>query len=452
MHRQLSKFGLAAVILFITSMSSADENSSLWRVTFDTNWLGPVETHLRIEKDADAVRATSLSGAVALLSELPGDHRIDDGLVVFEATSLEDGTYAGTIIAPWSEGALTLTIDGEKISGSVDGGAFNGSLTGARVSEVTAIRDYPAILATFDDVVASKIFAPEDLNDKAYLEFRKTLGNIAAVATDDFDLLFGFHWSWKNAPFSHFQLKRSHQSAEEMFGFFDQYRVGFEAATVEFDGDTAILKVRTMMGADTIEQIEAAYERIADQGSKTLIIDLRENSGGAFAVKPLVEHVIDEPLDAGFFLSQVWNRDHDQPPTAAEALAAPLWHGWSIASFWKDVQEMDILRVQFQPAEPNFDGDVFVLLDEKSASATELAADALRASGVATLVGRRTAGEMLSQSMFDVGEKFVVSLPVADYYSLKHGRIEGQGVPVDIVSNPAEALDVAQSLPSSHSN
>ena len=64
--------------------------------------------------------------------------------------------------------------------------------------------------------------------------------------------------SWKNAPFSHFQLKRSHQNAEEMFGFFDQYRVGFDAATVEFDGDTAILKVRTMMGADTIEQIEAA--------------------------------------------------------------------------------------------------------------------------------------------------------------------------------------------------
>ena len=452
MHRRLLKFGLATIILFITGLSAADENNSLWRVTFDTNWLGPAEAHLRLEKNGGTVRGTSLSGAGAILSELPGDHEINDGLVAFQVQRQEDGTYTGAFTAPWSEGELALTIDGDQISGSVDGGAFNGSLTGERVSEATAIRDYAAILATFDAVVASKIFAPEDLNDTAYLEFRKILGDIAAVATDDFDLLFGFHWSWKSAPFSHFQLKRSHQNAEEMFGFFDQYRVGFDAATVEFDGDTAILKVRTMMGADTIEQIEAAYERIADQGSKTLIIDLRGNSGGAFAVKPLVEHVIDEPLDAGFFLSQVWNRDHDQPPTTAEALAAPLWHGWSIISFWKDVQEKDILRVQFQPAEPNFDGDVFVLLDDKSASATELAADALRASGVATLVGRRTAGEMLSQSMFDVGEKFVVSLPVADYYSLKHGRIEGQGVPMDVESNPAEALDVAQSLPSSQSN
>jgi len=206
------------------------------------------------------------------------------------------------------------------------------------------------------------------------------------------------------------------------------------------------------MGADTIEQIEAAYERIAERGSKKLVIDLRENGGGAFAVKPLVEHVIDEPLDAGFFLSQIWNRDHDRVPTTDEALAAPPWEGWSIISFWKSVQQRDILRLQFHPAEPNFDGPVYVLLDGRSASATELAADALRASGLVTLVGQRSAGEMLSQSMFDVAEGFVVSLPVADYYSIEHGRIEGQGVPVDVEVDPATALEVAQSLPSIHSN
>jgi C-terminal processing protease CtpA/Prc len=269
------------------------------------------------------------------------------------------------------------------------------------------------------------------------------MGRIAAAAADDLDMLLGFHLAWQNEPFSHFSLKRSLLPAEQMFAMFDAYRVGFEAATVEFEGGVAILTVRTMMGADTIEQIEAAYERIDAEDPLALVIDLRGNSGGAFAVKPLVEHVIDRPLDAGYFLSQAWSREHDRLPTSAEIMAADAWQGWSIVSFWKAVQELAILRVQFRPADPNFDGPVYVLLDGSTASAAEMAADALRASGVATLVGETSAGEMLSQSMFDVGGGFIVSLPVADYYSTRHGRIEGKGVPADLPVDAATALDVA---------
>ena len=441
-----------AFLLIASSTAVAGGEPTLWRVTFETRWLGPVEAHVELTRDADLIRGKSQSGAVPLLQSLQGDHNVDDGLIVFEARPSDDGAFMGTFIAPWREGELKLNITGATLEGTVEGGAFAGTLSGKRIEQATPIRDYAAILDAFDKVVAAKLFSPNDLQEPGYLEFRKALGEIAAVAKDDLDFLFGFKWAWDSDPFSHFELKRSHQTAEEMFSFFDSYRVGFDAATVEFDGDTAILKVRTMMGADTIEQIEAAYVRIAEQGSTRLIIDLRENGGGAFAVKPLIEHVIDEPLDAGFFLSQVWNRDHDRLPTASEALAAAPWEGWSIISFWKNVQEQDILRVQFHPAEPNFDGAVYVLLDSISASATELAADALRASGIATLVGQRSAGEMLSQSMFDVADGFMVSLPVADYYSIKHGRIEGQGVPVDVAVDPATAVEVAQSLPSNHSN
>ena len=53
---------------------------------------------------------------------------------------------------------------------------------------------------------------------------------------------------------------------------------------------------------------------------------------------------------------------------------------------------------------------------------------------------------MLSQSMFDVADGFIVSLPVADYYSVAHGRIEGAGVPVDVEASSAQALEVAKQL------
>ena len=80
------------------------------------------------------------------------------------------------------------------------------------------------------------------------------------------------------------------------------------------------------------------------------------------------------------------------------------------------------------------------------ASAAEMAADAFRASGIATLVGERTAGEMLSQSMFDIADGFIVTLPVADFYSMQHGRIEGVGVQAHIGSSSEKALETAKEL------
>lgn len=422
------------------------DDTSIWHVTLNSQHLGPVEFHLEIAADGSGIRGRSLSGATAILGQLPGERRIATGLMAFAASTTDDGSHEGRITAPWQDGSIKLTFSADSLEGRVDDGIFSGAFSGRRVAAAGRLRDYPAILDAFDDVVATKVYAPADLDEPGYRDFRRRLAEVVEAATDDLDLLFGFRWLWQNDPFSHFQLRRSPQTAAEMFAMFDNYRVGFEAATVEFDGDVALLTVRTMMGADTIEQIEAAYDRIAEQQPGALIIDLRGNGGGAFAVKPLVEHVIDEPLDAGFFISQVWNRKHDDLPDRAAVLSSAPWEGWSIIAFWEAVQDSDILRIRFQPAEPNFDGEVVVLIDERSASATELAADALRASGLATLVGQRSAGEMLSQSMFDVADGFIVSLPVADYYSVAHGRIEGTGVPVDVDAEAGQALEAARAL------
>ncbi len=445
---------MTLTVLLANSLAVA-ANTSIWHVQLDSRSLGPVEFHLEIKHSESGLSGRSLSGSLPLLHAIPGEHDISNGLMAFEAQRDDEGTYRGEVIAPWTGGVVELRLDDDQFEGRIDDGIFAGSVSGKRVARATTLRDYPAILEDFDSVVSAKLFSPDDLQRDSYLIFRTKLGQVAEIATDDLDLLFGFRWLWQDDPFSHFQFKRSAQSAAEMFAFFDNYRVGFEAATVEFADDVAILTVRTMMGADTIEQIDAAFDRIAEEEPGALIVDLRGNGGGAFAVKPLVEHVIDEPVDAGFFISQVWGRSHDKVPSASEVLETVPWEGWSIIAFWQAVQESDIVRLRFNPTGPNFDGPVFILLDEHSASATELAADAFRSSGVATLIGKRSAGEMLSQSMFDIRDGFLVSLPVADYYSIAHGRIEGAGVPVDIEAEPDQALAVAMDLvqnPSSRRN
>ena len=49
-------------------------------------------------------------------------------------------------------------------------------------------------------------------------------------------------------------------------------------------GKIPIMEVKTMMGVDTIEQINEAYKQIDAKNPQALIIDLRNNEGGAFAI------------------------------------------------------------------------------------------------------------------------------------------------------------------------
>ena len=440
---------LFVAMVFTGAAVAGDLDGAIFRVTLESGPLGPLETQLVFEEAAGAVRARSLSGALGPIRDLPGARGaatdLSSALFALEASPAGEG-YAGSLVAPWTEAVVRFALSGDRIEGTIEGGLFGGSFAGARAAEVRRLRDYPSILEAFDTVVRAKIFDPRDLETEAYRVFRERLGAVGAVARDDLDLVLGFRFGWTNDPFSHFELRRSAAPAEAMMKHFDGFRVGQQAARVELDGDLAVLRVDTMMGNDTIEYVEAAYDQIARAGSRALIVDLRGNEGGAFAVKPLLEHVIDEPMDAGYFMSQKWNGVHDRLPSAEELGALEPWTGWSVSAFWRSVQDEGLVRIRMTPAQPNFDGPVFVVVDGRSASATELAADGFRASGLATLVGEQTMGHMLSQSFFDVTDGYLVSLPVADYCSVTHGRIEGVGVPVDVEAPSDVALDRARAL------
>ena len=52
---------------------------------------------------------------------------------------------------------------------------------------------------------------------------------------------------------------------------------------------------------------------------------------------------------------------------------------------------------------------------------------------------------MLSQKIYDVPGGFHLSLPIADYYSVVNGRLEGAGVNPDVETAAADALDFALS-------
>ena len=303
--------------------------------------------------------------------------------------------------------------------------------------------DYVEVAAAINETMRTYHYDPAELDAPGYKRIEAAITELAEVAASDVAFVEGFSEIWKSAPFSHVEFRTAQQSADDIAAYLDNLRVGGGGAVLTWQGDVAILTVNTMMGLDTIEEIDAAYVAIANRGADALLIDLRENRGGAFAVRPLVAHLMNETVDGGSFVSQRWNATHNRAPNLTELRAVAPWEGWSIRAFWADVQDAAITRFSVAPIEPLFAGPVYVLTSKRTASAAELAVDVLQSSGRAVVIGENTAGQMLSQKIFDVPGGFHLSLPVADYYSIKNGRIEGVGVKPDIEADAADALNIA---------
>lgn len=271
-------------------------------------------------------------------------------------------------------------------------------------------------------------FDPEVGSDPAYRATMKEIDQLARSAKTKEEFVDGFNRIWKNGPFSHVGISQATASVAATAAYLDQMDVGGSGASLNWQGEVAVLTVTTMMGQDTIEQIDQAYEVIETRAARALIIDLRGNPGGAFAVRPLVSHVIDKPLDTGTFVSRRWASENEGYPAIEQAGAVDAWQGWSIRRFWEDLQKGEFLRIRFEPSQPIYRGPIYVLISSETASAAEMAADALAASGRAVLIGERTAGKMLSQSLFDLPGGLQLSLPIGDYHAYHSGRIEGRGV------------------------
>lgn len=88
-----------------------------------------------------------------------------------------------------------------------------------------------------------------------------------------------------------------------------------------------------------------------------------------------------------------------------------------------------------------FHGRIVLLINEHSHSAAEMVAGFAKENRLATLVGTRTAGEVLGGANFKLPGGYVLRMPVAGWYTWRGDLIEGKGVEADVtVENSAETL------------
>ncbi len=143
------------------------------------------------------------------------------------------------------------------------------------------------------------------------------------------------------------------------------------------------IKISTF-SADTYDEFHNAILQLKQKGMKSLVLDLRDNTGGLLKEADLIA---DEFLPNG-----------------------------KLIFFTKD-QKGNIKKVMATARGDFEEGNIFVLLNENSASASEIVAGALQDNDKATIVGRRSFGKGLVQREMQLGDGSKVRLTTARYYT-----------------------------------
>ena len=161
-------------------------------------------------------------------------------------------------------------------------------------------------------------------------------------------------------------------------------------------GDTGYIRISEFSEV-TSDQYKKAFADLKEQGMKKLVVDLRDNPGGLLdSVCDVLRKILPEGLIV-YTEDKDGNREEEKCDGKNE-LRIPL----------------------------------AVLVNESSASASEIFAGAVQDYGIGTIVGTTTYGKGVVQSIRQLSDGSAIKLTVANYYTPKGNNINKTGIKPDI--------------------
>jgi C-terminal processing protease CtpA/Prc len=187
------------------------------------------------------------------------------------------------------------------------------------------------------------------------------------------------------------------------------------------------------MGLGFAKELDTAITDLKRKGTSRLIIDLRGNIGGGLGLARLASYMCSGQIPIGHSLTPSrlrtgYKRD-DLPPVPMPRNGTELL--WTLARFSLRDKSVVLLTQGLGP-QP-FHNHIVVLVNERTNSAAEMVAGFAAENGLATVIGKQTAGNVLGAANFKVGKGYWVRLPVYGWYTSKGNCLEGKGVLPDVV-------------------
>jgi carboxyl-terminal processing protease len=101
--------------------------------------------------------------------------------------------------------------------------------------------------------------------------------------------------------------------------------------------------------------------------------------------------------------------------------------------FWRYQSRQGIDDVFLEPADKPFTGKLIILIDERSSSSSEEFSGGMKAIGRATIIGKRTAGKVLTMKVVTLPDGGLFLYPNTQTLTSKNEVLEGMGVVPDII-------------------
>lgn len=204
------------------------------------------------------------------------------------------------------------------------------------------------------------------------------------------------------------------------------------------DGDIGYIRISMFPGVLGIDVAKDISGAIADLGVRKLVLDLRGNTGGGIGCLRLMSILCSDKRGVGYSLG----RSNLEKGTLKEELPvfdkvpASKWSALPlIFKFGLAGRSVAISTEGLGPAPHH--GQVVILLNEHSASASEMVAAFASEYKLAQLIGTKTPGKLVAASSFKVGYGYRIALPVGAYFTWLGTKLEGRGVAPDV---PVETL------------
>ncbi|MDI7247645.1 MAG: S41 family peptidase [Bacillota bacterium] len=169
-------------------------------------------------------------------------------------------------------------------------------------------------------------------------------------------------------------------------------------ASEMLEGGIGYVQISSFFGDDTMDALDRELDALARQEMRGLILDLRYNPGGSF---PLAIQVASRFLPSGTPVVHVVGRD-----------------GRRLTYYSGRGRKITV--------------PVVVLVNEASASASEIVAGALQDTKAATIVGVTTFGKGLVQTIYPLSDGSAVSITTSRYLTAGGHSIDKKGIVPDV--------------------